>query len=122
MVDTLLANTTKLNVTRNIYEIARLAQDIAGDLIATLPSEHDLNNARVGPYVEKYFAGRQGVPTEARIRVARLIENMTGGTALVESMHGAGSPQAQKIMILRQANLSQKVQLAMRLAGVSESG
>jgi 4-hydroxybutyryl-CoA dehydratase/vinylacetyl-CoA-Delta-isomerase len=122
MVDTLLANTTKLNVTRNIYEIARLAQDIAGGLIATLPSEHDLNNARVGPYVEKYFAGRQGVPTEARIRVARLIENMTGGTALVESMHGAGSPQAQKIMILRQANLSQKVQLAMRLAGVSESG
>lgn len=119
LVDPLLANVTKLNVTRNIYEIARLAQDIAGGLIATLPSEQDLNHARVGPYVEKYFAGRQGIPTEARIRLARLIENMTGGTALAESMHGAGSPQAQKVMILRQANLAQKTRMAARLAGVN---
>jgi 4-hydroxybutyryl-CoA dehydratase/vinylacetyl-CoA-Delta-isomerase len=119
-VDPLLANTTKLNVTRNIYEIARLAQDIAGGFIATLPSEHDLNNERVGKYVRKYFVGRKGVSTEARIRIARLIENMTGGTALAESMHGAGSPQAQKIMILRRASLAQKTELAKRLAGVEE--
>jgi 4-hydroxybutyryl-CoA dehydratase/vinylacetyl-CoA-Delta-isomerase len=124
-VDPLLANVTKLNVTRNIYEVARLAQDIAGGLLATLPSEQDLHSPRVGPYVEKYFAGRDGVSTEARLRIARLIENMSGGTALVESMHGAGSPQAQKIMIQRQANLPQKVRWAMRLAGIageSESG
>jgi 4-hydroxybutyryl-CoA dehydratase/vinylacetyl-CoA-Delta-isomerase len=118
-VDPLLANVTKLNVTRNVYEVARLAQDIAGGLLATLPSEKDLRNERVGPYVEKYFAGRQGVPTEARLRAARLIENMSGGTALVESMHGAGSPQAQKIMLQRQADLPQKVRWAMRLAGIT---
>ena len=119
-VDPLLANVTKLNVTRNVYEIARLAQDIAGGFIATLPSERDLNHPRVGPYVGKYFAARQGVSAEARVRVARLVENMTGGTALVESMHGAGSPQAQKIMILRRANLPQKTRLAARLAGVND--
>jgi 4-hydroxybutyryl-CoA dehydratase/vinylacetyl-CoA-Delta-isomerase len=28
-------------------------------------------------------------------KILRLIENMSGGTALVESMHGAGSPQTQ---------------------------
>ena len=28
--DTLLANTTKYNVTKNVYEVARLAHDIAG--------------------------------------------------------------------------------------------
>jgi len=119
-VDPLLANVTKLNVTRNIYEIARLAQDIAGGVLATLPSEQDLRDPRVGSYVEKYFSGRQGVPTEARLRVARLIENMSGGTALVESMHGAGSPQAQKIMVQRQANLPQKVRWARRLAGIKD--
>ena len=121
-VDPLLANVTKLNVTRNIYEIARLSQDIAGGVLATLPSEQDLQDPRVGPYVEKYFAGRQGVPTEARLRVARLIENMSGGTAMVESMHGAGSPQAQKIMVQRQANLPQKVRWARRLAGIQDEG
>jgi 4-hydroxybutyryl-CoA dehydratase / vinylacetyl-CoA-Delta-isomerase len=119
-VDPLLANVTKLNVTLNIYEIARLAQDIAGGLLATLPSEQDLKDPRVGPYVEKYYSGKQGVATEARLRVARLVENMSGGTALVESMHGAGSPQAQKIMVQRQANLPQKVRWAMRLAGIAD--
>jgi 4-hydroxybutyryl-CoA dehydratase/vinylacetyl-CoA-Delta-isomerase len=54
------------------------------------------------------------------MRMARLVENMTGGTALVESMHGAGSPQAQRVMILRQANLAHKVKLAKKLAGIDE--
>lgn len=119
-VDPLLANTTKLNVTRFIYEIARLAHDLAGGVIATLPSEQDFRHPEIGKYVEKYFKAAANVPTEARLRVARLIENMTGGTALTESMHGAGSPQAQRVMILRQAKLDEKRKLALRLAGVKE--
>lgn len=117
-VDPMLANVTKLNVTRNIYEICRLAQDIAGGFIATLPSEQDLNHPEVGKWVDKYFKGVANVPTEYRFRIGRLIENMTGGTALAESMHGAGSPQAMKVMILRQANLDHKMRLATDLAGI----
>lgn len=120
-VNPLLANTTKLNVTRFMYEIARLAQDIAGGYIATTPSEKDLRHPKVGPLVEKYMKGVASVPAEHRIRIGRLIENMTGGTALTESMHGAGSPQAQRVMILRQANLEHKRRLALRLAGIPES-
>lgn len=119
-VDPLLANITKLNVTRFIYEICRLSHDIAGGFIATLPSEQDLYCPDVGPYVEKYFRGVASVPTENRIRIARLIENMTGGTALAESMHGAGSPQAQRVMIIRQGNLDHKKKLASILAGIPE--
>ncbi|MGQ9533152.1 MAG: 4-hydroxyphenylacetate 3-hydroxylase family protein [Desulfotomaculales bacterium] len=117
-VDPLLANVLKQNVTRFIYEICRLAHDIAGGLIATLPSERDLRHPEIGKYVEKYFRGVADVPTEHRFRMVRLLENMTGGTALVESMHGAGSPQAQRIMIARQANLEHKKRLAERLAGI----
>jgi len=47
-----------------------------------------------------------------------LIEAVTSPIALVESMHGAGSPQAQKVMILRQGNLAGKVALAKKLSGV----
>lgn len=118
-VDALLANTVKHNVTRFIYEICRLAQDIAGGYLATMPSEKDLRSAQVGMYVEKYLKGRAGVGAEDRMRIGRLLENMTGGTALLEAMHGAGSPQAQRIMILRQADLSAKAELAKRLAGIS---
>jgi len=60
------------------------------------------------------------VSAEERARLVRLVENITGGTALIESMHGAGSPQAQRVMILRQGNLPAKVEFAKVLAGIKE--
>lgn len=124
-VNTLLANVHKQNVTRFPYEIARLAQDIAGGLMVTLPSEKDLESPEVGEWIKKYYAGREGVPVENRMRVLRLIENLTLGTAavgyLTESMHGAGSPQAQRIMISRQVNMKEKQRMARKLCGIDEA-
>jgi len=57
---------------------------------------------------------------EDRIKIGRLIEAMTGGTAMVESMHGAGSPQAQRIMIFREGKLAEKIKLAKQLVGIPE--
>jgi 4-hydroxybutyryl-CoA dehydratase/vinylacetyl-CoA-Delta-isomerase len=119
-VHPLLANAGKLNVTRFMYEICRLSHDIAGGYLATMPSEGDLTHPELGRYVKKYLAGVEGVPAEHRYRIGRLLENMTGGTALLESMHGAGSPQAQRIMMARQANVDQKKTFAKNLAGIRE--
>ena len=121
-VDPLLANVGKHNVTKLIYDIDRLAQDIGGGLIATMPSEADLKNPEIGKYVDKYLAGVEGIPTEYRIRLGKLIENMTGGTALVESMHGAGSPQAQKVFYSKLSNVEHKKDCAMCIAGIPEEG
>jgi 4-hydroxybutyryl-CoA dehydratase/vinylacetyl-CoA-Delta-isomerase len=122
--DDLLANVCKHNVTRFPYEIARLAQDIAGGLVATMPSEKDFENPETGPLLRKYLKGREGVSVEDRARALRLIENMTLGRNavgyLTESMHGAGSPQAQRIQIARQMNIEEKKELAKRLAGISQ--
>ena len=120
-VNPLMANITKLNVTRFIYEICRLCHEIAGGAVATLPSQQDLENEEVGAYVAKYFAGADGVKAVDRIKMFRLIENLTGGTALIESMHGAGPPSAQRIMILRQSNIDRKKALAVELAGIDQS-
>ncbi|MCJ8503107.1 4-hydroxyphenylacetate 3-hydroxylase family protein [Desulfatitalea alkaliphila] len=120
LVDTMLANVCKQNVTRFHFEVARLAVDIAGGFIATLPSEYDLESEAVGHIVEKYFSGVSGIPVRERIKIGRLIEAMTGGTAMVESMHGAGSPQAQRIMIFREGRLAEKVKLAKALAGIPQ--
>ncbi len=122
--DEMLANVTKHNVTRFPYEIGRLAQDIAGGLMVTLPSEQEFNSPITGPLLEKYLKGRKGVSTEDRIRILRLIENMTLGRNavgyLTESMHGAGSPQAQRIQIARQMQLEYKKKLARKLANIKE--
>ncbi|MBM4237067.1 MAG: 4-hydroxybutyryl-CoA dehydratase, partial [Euryarchaeota archaeon] len=98
----------------------RLSQDLAGGIIATLPSQKDFKDERVKKYLEKYMKGKEGIPAEERARLIRLLENISGGTALIESMHGAGSPQAQRIMILRQGNLPAKAEYAKVLAGIKE--
>ena len=124
MVDTLLANVCKQNVTRYPYEIARLAEDIAGGIMVTCPSETDLRDPELGPYVDKYLKGVDSVPTINRLKIMRLIENLTLGTAAVgyrtESMHGAGSPQAQRIIISRQSDLGAKKKLAKDILGIED--
>jgi 4-hydroxybutyryl-CoA dehydratase/vinylacetyl-CoA-Delta-isomerase len=122
--DDMLANICKHHVTQLPYEIGRLAQDLAGGLMVTLPSERDLSHPEVGKLLDKYLKGRMEIDTESRIRILRLIENMTLGRNavgyLTESMHGAGSPQAQRIQIARQMQLDFKKALAQKLAGISD--
>ena len=124
IIDLLLANVCKQNVTRFPYEIARLAEDIAGGLMVTAPSEKDLRHETIGPYIEKYLKGVESVSTEDRLRILRLIENLTLGTAAVgyrtESMHGAGPPQAQRVMIARQGNIESKKKLAKVIAHIDD--
>ena len=131
-IDLLLANVCKQNVTRFPYEIVRLAEDIAGGLVVTMPSQKDFhsdtvvgrNGETIGEICNKFFATREGVSTEDRQRILRFIENLCLGAAAVgyrtESMHGAGSPQAQRIMIARQGNLQAKKQLAKDIAGIEQ--
>ena len=125
LCDELLANVCKQQVTRITFEMARLAQDLAGGLLVTLPSEADYRSAEIGPVLEKYLKGREDVSTESRMRILRLIENLTLGRNavgyLTESIHGAGSPQAQRIQIQRQMRLEFKQQLAKKLARIQQS-
>jgi 4-hydroxybutyryl-CoA dehydratase/vinylacetyl-CoA-Delta-isomerase len=122
--DAMLANVCKHNVTRFPYELARLAQDLAGGLMVTLPSDAEFDDPELGPLLEKYLKVKDGVSVEDRRRILRLIECMTLGRNavgyLTESMHGAGSPQAQRVQIQRAMKLDEKKRLARKLAGVRE--
>ena len=90
--------------------------------LVTLPSEAELRSPETGPILKKYLKAKSGAEVENRMRVLRLIENMTMGRNavgyLTESMHGAGSPQAQRIQIARQMQLGYKKKLAKDLAKV----
>jgi len=132
IIDLLLANVCKQNVTRFPYEIVRLAEDIAGGLMVTMPSEKDFksdlavgrNGETIGDFCNKFFVGNGKYSTENRMRILRFLENICLGASAVgyrtESMHGAGSPQAQRIMIQRQGNIEGKKELAKVIAGIKE--
>ncbi len=118
----LLANVCKQNVTRFPYDMARLAEDIAGGIIMTLPSAADFECKEVGPLLKKYLATCDGLAVEDRFKILRFIETFTYGQTGVsfkgESLHGAGSPQAQRIMINRQANLEEKKKLVKKILDI----
>ncbi|MBQ9960962.1 MAG: 4-hydroxybutyryl-CoA dehydratase [Firmicutes bacterium] len=130
MIDLLLANVCKQNVTRFPYEIVRLAEDIAGGLMVTMPGEKDFksdtvvgrNGETLADICSKFFVGNGKCSTEDRMRILRFLENICLGSSAVgyrtESMHGAGSPQAQRIMIQRQGNIEDKKALAKKIAGI----
>ena len=119
----LLANVCKLNVTRFPFELARNAIDIAGGLLGTMPSAADLADETTGPYVRKYLAASGDYDVMDRIKVMRFIENLVSGAGavayLIESVHGAGPPAAQRIMIGRQGDVEGKIALAKRVIGIS---
>jgi 4-hydroxybutyryl-CoA dehydratase/vinylacetyl-CoA-Delta-isomerase len=121
-VNMLLANVCKLNVTRFPYELARLATDVAGGLLGTMPSAADLEDSQAGKYIRKYLASNPEYKTVDRMKVLRLIENLVAGAGavgyLIESMHGAGPPTAQRIMIRRQAKIEEKIDSVKIFLGI----
>jgi 4-hydroxybutyryl-CoA dehydratase / vinylacetyl-CoA-Delta-isomerase len=118
----LLSNVCKHNVTRFPYEITRLAEDIAGGLLVTTPSEKDFKHPEIGKLVDKYLKGDPKYSAEERYRMLTLIHAISFGVVApsyrTESMHGAGSPQAQKIMIERETDMQAKQKMARRIAGI----
>jgi len=115
-VDRILANVCKQNVTRLPYEIGRIAEDLAGGLVGTLPSLSMLGHEQVGPILKR------AVGSEGRAKLMRFVENLTYGAGAVplrlECMHGAGSPAAQRIVIERHTDWAERMKQARRLAGI----
>lgn len=122
--DDLLANVCKQHVTKETFEIGRLAQDLAGGLVGSMPSGIDFNEGEMSDDLKKYLKGKEDINAEDRVKILRLIENMTLGrnavAYLTESLHGAGSPQAQRVQIRRSVDLEEKKDFAKKLSGVKK--
>jgi 4-hydroxybutyryl-CoA dehydratase/vinylacetyl-CoA-Delta-isomerase len=118
--DMLLSNVNKIHVATLPYETSLLAQEIAGGIAETgcMPSYKDFKSPKYGKLLEKYMRAKHSA--ESRIRAARLVEWATIGAGVPGCMHGGGSPDGAKLMIRASSNLEEKVQMAKRLAGITE--
>jgi len=87
-----------------------------------MPSAADFEDPVTRPYIEKYLAANPDYAVVDRIKLFRLIENLVAGAGavgyLIESMHGAGPPAAQRIMIGRQAGLGQKMKQIQEMPNI----
>lgn len=118
-VNNLMANTSKLHEGRVLHEMCRLLQDIAGGLVATMPSEKDFQHPEIGGFLKKYLRGVANVPVEYRRRMFRLIEKLTlESRDLISDVHGGGPPAAHRLVILKETDLKDKSRIARVLAGI----
>jgi len=89
-----------------------------------MPSGIDFNEGEMSDDLKKYLKGKEDINAEDRVKILRLIENMTLGrnavAYLTESLHGAGSPQAQRVQIRRSVDLEEKKDFAKKLSGVKK--
>jgi 4-hydroxybutyryl-CoA dehydratase/vinylacetyl-CoA-Delta-isomerase len=122
--DYLTVNVGKYLASHAEGECIRILHDIGGGPIVTMPTEADIKNPEVGPYILKYFQGRKGVPAEHRIRTLKLLEDLVasayGGWLAGLSINAAGSPMAERIEVWRNYDLREAMKLARRWAGIPE--
>lgn len=120
--DPLYINIAKIQGVNAIWEGNYIVADIAGGLVCTSPTAKDMKHEKIGKLLTKYLRGRENVPTEYRVRMMRLIEYLLGQGSVVpiESTHGAGSPQAQRIVIQQSLmeNMKNFKRFAKILAGI----
>ncbi len=120
-VDPVLSNTSKLYEGKELHEVIRLMIEIAGGMVADVPSDKDFSNPEIGPLLYKYLKGKDDVSTEDRVRIFRLIEKLAFESRdIVSNIHGAGSPETHRMTILQNANIEGKKKLAKKLAGVKD--
>ena len=119
MPDPVFANIGKLLLATQIYDMHRLAHEVSGGLIVTLPGPDEDHNPATAATLAEVLRANPAVPYDKRIEVARFIEDLTAsyqaGWYSVISLHGGGSPAAMKQEIWRRYPLGSKVELVERL-------
>jgi 4-hydroxyphenylacetate 3-monooxygenase/4-hydroxybutyryl-CoA dehydratase/vinylacetyl-CoA-Delta-isomerase len=101
--DAVLTNAGKHLSGVKFYDALRAVHDIAGGLVVTMPAEADFRHPSTRPYLEKYLKGAKGIPTLDRVKLFKFIRDLTasdlGGMWMVESLHGGGSLEAERIAV-----------------------
>jgi len=117
--DPVFANIGKLLMSTQIYDMHRLAHQVSGGMIVTLPGPDEDHNPATAGRLSEVLTARSDIPYAKRIEVARFIEDLTAsyqaGWYSVISLHGGGSPEAMKMEIYRNYPIGSKVDLVERL-------
>jgi 4-hydroxybutyryl-CoA dehydratase/vinylacetyl-CoA-Delta-isomerase len=114
------ANIAKFFFADNWHQATKFIQDIAGGIVATVPSGADYFNPETHDLLDKYLGGKNGYPTEYRIRLIKLIRDLTSCYEDVLTIHAEGSLAAQKLSIYTMADFDRYKAAAKRAARIKD--
>ena len=114
----------KIFAAKKLGEDRYYMQDAAGGLVATMASERDYFSPTVGKLLEKYYKGRDGVPTVDRVRAFKLIEDLTAsefaGWYHAMCISGGGASQTYKAVVGMEYDIERCKAKAKRAAGIGK--
>ena len=117
--DGVFANIGKLLMAQQIYDMHRLAHDVSGGLIVSLPGPEEDHNPATRGDLSSMLQIRPDIPHDQRMIVARMMEDLTAsntaGWYSVISLHGGGSPEAMRREIYRYYPITERKELVERL-------
>ena len=118
-----MGNASKIFAANNIYEAARLTTDIAGGLIATIPSWKDYQNPETRKYLEKYLKGVPEIPVEHRIRLFKFLQTSIAESSMCPNVVlGAGTSEIAKIGYYHNVDMESKKKFAQTVTGILGEG
>ncbi|MGH7802613.1 MAG: 4-hydroxyphenylacetate 3-hydroxylase family protein [Thermodesulfobacteriota bacterium] len=122
--DPVYANIGKLLQGLHIYDMFKISHEISGGILVTSPYPEDMEVPDVKERLSRYLKGREDVPADHRLKIARLLEDITasyqGGWYSMISIHGGGSPEAGRIEIMRKYDLDERRSLVERITGIKK--
>jgi 4-hydroxybutyryl-CoA dehydratase/vinylacetyl-CoA-Delta-isomerase len=111
-------NVAKFKFAMDSAESTQKMADICGGIISTVPAYKDWMSLEERPLIERYLAGKSGIPTEHRLRVIRLAKDMASHNHDQTAIHAEGSPEAQKIALYASGDWARYKAAARRAAGI----
>ena len=114
----MLCNIAKFMFANDQFETSKLLCDITGGLVSTVYSYGDWMNAEERPILEKFLAGKSGVPTEHRLRVIRMAKDLSDHCHDNIAIHGEGSLASQKMALYAGADWERYKAAAKRICSI----
>lgn len=106
----------------NYHLMIKHLQELTGGIGGTCPSVADYRLPELHEALDSYLCGREGIETEQRIRLVKLIRDLTStcdaGVHMFGTVHGEGTLEAQRMMILREFDFRPSLELACRAAAL----
>ncbi|AAY80455.1 4-hydroxyphenylacetate 3-hydroxylase N-terminal domain-containing protein [Sulfolobus acidocaldarius] len=114
----LYVNVGKLYSNMHFHDVIKDLVDVAGGIIATLPSQEDFDSEE-GKTIIKYLRG--AVDGEERVKILKLVKELAAspvaGYLLTAMVHAEGSIEASKIELFRSYDYREAESLIKKIIG-----